>query len=319
MSPPWPCSVAGPAPYGSPTYIHEGSKSETPARALPTARAEYVMSPPFDDPDDLELSGHAADDLPDLPTSQKIDSTVAHSARIWDYWQGGKNDYPVDRTVGEKVQEMLPSIVQQARADRAFLGRAVRHLAGEAGIRQLLDIGTVLPTVDNTHEVAQRVAPESRIGYVDNDPLVLAHARALLTSTPEGTCDYLDADVHDPGEILNFAAQTLDFSQPIALMMLGVLHHATDTEEAYGIVIRLVEALPPGSSVAINHATNAVHGRISNDAVRHWITRFFDGLELVEPGVVSCSRWRPEALPWGAPDEVDEFCGVGRKLLKGRI
>jgi O-methyltransferase involved in polyketide biosynthesis len=292
------------------------------------------MSPLFDDPEDLELSASAADGLPSLRSSPKLDTSVAHSARVWNYWLGGKDHYPADREVGDKLQEMLPSIVEQARADRAFLGRAVRYLAGDQVIRQFLDIGTGLPTVDNTHEVAQRVAPESRIVYVDSDPLVLVHARALLSSTPEGVCDYIDADLHDPGEILNAAAKTLDFSQPIALMLLGIVHHIADTDQASAIVSRLVAALPPGSFLAINHASNAVHGATSDEAVRHWnqfgkppitlrspeqIARFFDGLELVEPGIVSCSRWRPETIPWGKPGEVDEFCGVGRKLLKGRM
>jgi S-adenosyl methyltransferase len=259
----------------------------------------------------------------------KLDTTVSHSARIWNYWLGGKDNYAVDRAAGDKVAAMLPSIVAQARADRAFLGRAVRYLAGEAGIRQFLDIGTGLPTADNTHEVAQRVAPESRIVYADNDPLVLAHARALLTSTPEGVCDYVDGDLRDPGKILAEAARTLDFAQPAGLMLLGVLHHISDTGEAYSIVRRLVAALAPGSFVAINHSTSAVHGAAMEEAVRHWnqvgtppmilrspeqIAGFFDGLDLLAPGVVSCSRWRPDLSPVrGQAAEVDEFCGVARK------
>jgi O-methyltransferase involved in polyketide biosynthesis len=224
---------------------------------------------------------------------------------------------------------MLPSIVAQARADRAFLGRAIRYLAGEEGIRQFLDIGTGLPTADNTHEVAQRVAPESRIVYADNDPLVLAHARALLTSTPEGACDYVDGDLRDPDDILAKAARTLDFTQPAALMLLGILHHVSDTGQAYAIVRRLMAALAPGSFLAINHSTSAIHGAAMEDAVAHWnrvgtppmtlrtpdeIARFFDGLQLLPPGVVSCSRWRPDPSPAGGePAEVDEYCGVARK------
>jgi hypothetical protein len=259
----------------------------------------------------------------------KLDTTVSHSARIWNYWLGGKDNYAVDRAAGDKVAAMLPSIVAQARADRAFLGRAVRYLAGEAGIRQFLDIGTGLPTAENTHEVAQRVAPESRIVYADNDPLVLAHARALLTSTPQGVCDYVDGDLRDPGTILAEAARTLDFGQPTGLMLLGVLHHISDTGEAYAIVRRLVAALAPGSFVAVNHSTSAIHGAAMEEAVAHWnqvgtppmtlrtpeqITGFFDGLDLLEPGVVSCSRWRPDLSPVGGqPAEVDEFCGLARK------
>jgi S-adenosyl methyltransferase len=258
-----------------------------------------------------------------------LDTTVSHSARIWNYWLGGRDNYAVDREAGDRVAAMLPSIVAQARADRAFLGRVIRYLAGMEGIRQFLDIGTGLPTASNTHEVAQRVAPESRIVYVDNDPLVLVHARALLTSTAEGVCDYVDGDLHDPEPILAEAARTLDFTKPVALMLLGILHHIPDTDEAYSIVRRLVAALAPGSYVAINHSTSAIHGEAMEEAVRHWnrvgtpsmtlrtpeqIAHFFDGLELLPPGVVSCSRWRPDASDGpGEPEEVDEFCGVARK------
>jgi O-methyltransferase involved in polyketide biosynthesis len=259
----------------------------------------------------------------------KLDTTVSHSARIWNYWLGGKDNYAVDREAGDKVAAMLPSIVAQARADRAFLGRAIRYLAGEEGIRQFLDIGTGLPTADNTHQVAQRVAPESRIVYADNDPMVLTHARALLTSTPEGACDYVDGDLRDPDDILAKAARTLDFTKPVALMLLGILHHLPDADEPYLIVKRLVSALAPGSFVTINHSTSAVHGAAMEEAVAHWnrvgtpsmtlrtpeqITRFFDGLDLLPPGVISCSRWRPDLTPAGGqPPEVDEFCGVARK------
>jgi S-adenosyl methyltransferase len=258
-----------------------------------------------------------------------LDTTVSHSARIWNYWLGGKDNFAVDREAGDRVAAMLPSIVAQARADRAFLGRAIGFMAGEAGIRQFLDIGTGLPTADNTHEVAQRIAPQSRIVYVDNDPLVLAHARALLTTSPEGACDYIDGDLRDPGQILARAARTLDFGQPVALMLLGILHHISGTEEAYSIVRQLMAALAPGSFLAVNHSTNAVHGAAIEEAVAHWnrvgkppmtlrsqqqIAGFFDGLELLEPGVVSCSRWRPRLRPRdGLPEEVDEFCGVARK------
>jgi SAM-dependent methyltransferase len=258
-----------------------------------------------------------------------LDTTVSHSARIWNYWLGGSDNFAVDREAGDRVAAMLPSIVAQARADRAFLGRAIGFLAGEAGVRQFLDIGSGLPTADNTHEVAQRIAPQSRIVYVDNDPLVLAHARELLTTTPEGACDYIDGDLHDPGQILAEAARTLDFGQPVALMLLGILHHVADAGEAYSIVRQLTAALAPGSFLAVNHSTNAVHGAAMEEAVAHWnrvgkppmtlrsrqqIAGFFDGLQLLEPGVVSCSRWRPVLRPQdGMPAEVDEFCGVARK------
>jgi O-methyltransferase involved in polyketide biosynthesis len=269
-----------------------------------------------------------ADDAVTRP-GLKLDTTVSHSARIWNYWLGGKDNYAVDREAGDKVAAMLPSIVAQARADRAFLGRAIRYLAGEEGIRQFLDIGTGLPTADNTHEVAQRVAPQSRIVYADNDPLVLAHARALLTSAPEGACDYVDGDLREPDKILAKAARTLDFTKPVALMLLGIVHHIPDTQQAYSIVRHLVAALAPGSFLTVNHSTSAIHGAAMEEAVAHWnrvgtpsmtlrtpqqITRFFDGLDLLPPGVVSCSQWRPDPSPTGGqPAAVDEFCGVARK------
>jgi len=270
----------------------------------------------------------AADDAAGRP-GLNLDTSVSHSARIWNYWLGGKDNYAVDREAGDKVAAMLPSIVAQARADRAFLGRAIRYLAGDEGIRQFLDIGTGLPTADNTHQVAQRVAPESRIVYADNDPMVLTHARALLTSTPEGACDYIDGDLREPEKILAQAAGTLDFANPVALMLLGILHHIPDTDQAYSIVRRLVASLPPGSFLTINHSTSAVHGAAMEEAVAHWnrvgtpsmtlrtpeqIAAFFTGLDLLPPGVVSCSRWRPDLTPAGGqPVEVDEFCGVARK------
>jgi hypothetical protein len=257
-----------------------------------------------------------------------IDTTVSHSARIWDYWLKGKDNYQVDREVGDRIEEMLPDIVKQAREDRLFLGRVVRYLAGEAGVRQFLDIGTGLPTADNTHQVAQGVAPESKIVYVDNDPLVLAHARALLTSTPEGTTDYIHADMHDPESIIAGATQTLDFGQPIAITMLGVLWHVLDNDEAYAIVNQLMQAMPSGSYLALNHPTLEVTGEKMATAIRYWneygtppgthrtpaeLARFFDGMDLVEPGVVSITRWRPEGTSSGEPEEIDQFGGVGRK------
>jgi hypothetical protein len=264
------------------------------------------------------------------PSVPLIDTTVSHSARVWNYWLGGKDNYPVDREVGDKVAEMYPDIVQLARAARAFLTRAVLYLAGEEGIRQFMDVGTGLPTVNNTHEVAQSIAPESRVVYADNDPLVLAHARALLTSSPEGVTDYIDADLRDPGKILQEAARTLDFTEPIAITLIAILHHITDYDEARSIVNRLMEAVPSGSYLVISHSTNVIYGPASDEAVGRWnkfgkppvilrspaqIARFFDGLELLEPGVVSTPRWRPNVADIGGslPREVDQFCGVGRK------
>jgi hypothetical protein len=176
-----------------------------------------------------------------------IDTSVTHSARFWNYLLGGRDNYAVDREAAEQILTFIPSLRDTVRAERAFLIRAVQYLVGSAGIRQFLDIGTGLPTANNTHEVAQASEPQSRIVYVDNDPLVLAHARALLTSTPEGATDYLHVDVRDPGTILRQAARTLDFTQPVGLMLLGILNFVTDTDEAHAIVDRLLSALPSGS------------------------------------------------------------------------
>jgi hypothetical protein len=257
----------------------------------------------------------------------RLNTNVAHSARVWNYWLGGKDNFAVDREVGDQILRFVPDLVNAARADRAFLGRVVRHLVAEEGIRQFLDIGTGLPTADNTHEVAQAAAPECCIVYVDNDPLVLAHARALLVSTPQGVCDYIDADLHDPDEILRQAARTLDFDRPVAIMLLGSLNFIIDTQEAEAIVKRLVNAVPAGSYLVIAHPTAEVHGEAMTLAVQGWneqgsaqmtlrsrqeLIRFFDQVELLEPGVVSCSRWRPEVSD-PEPAEVSQFCGVGRK------
>jgi hypothetical protein len=254
-----------------------------------------------------------------------IDTTVPQSARIWNYWLGGKDNYPVDRAAGDQFSGVYPGIVDVARASRQLLTRAVRYLAGEALLRQFLDIGTGLPTADNTHQVAQRVAPACRIVYVDNDPLVLTHARALLTSTPEGVTDYVDADLRQPDTILEAAAKTLDFTQPVALMLMGILGHISDYDEARSVVRRLLAALPSGSYLALYDGTNTNKAGVEaqerynkSGAVPYHlrspeqIARFFDGLELVEPGVVSCPRWRPDRTVSG-PAEVDALGGVGRK------
>ena len=264
--------------------------------------------------------------MTDDPPGPAIDTTVSHSARVWNYWLGGKDHYPADRIVGDQVMAMFPDITRLARADRAFLGRAVRYLAGEAGIRQFLDIGTGLPTADNTHQVAQGIAPESRIVYVDNDPLVLVHARALLTSTPEGACDYIDADLRDTGKILAEAARTLDFTQPVALMLLGIVGQIADSDHPGSIIKRLLDALPSGSYLALSDGVST--SETFSEAVRHYnensastyhlrspeqITGFFEDLELVDPGVVPLTRWRPEATSFADSGEVPGMCGVGRK------
>jgi O-methyltransferase involved in polyketide biosynthesis len=257
-----------------------------------------------------------------------IDTTVPHSARIWNYWLGGKDNYAVDRQAGEQTIAVLPEIVDIARASRQFLVRVVRYLAADAGIRQFLDIGTGLPTVNNTHQVAQQAAPESRVVYVDSDPLVLVHARALLTTSPEGATDYIEADARDVDTILKGAAATLDFTRPVAITMLGILPFIGDDNEAKAIVTQLLAAVPTGSYLAITHSTSEVSGERVIEAVRQWnqvaptpyrlrspeqIAAFFEGLELIEPGVVPCPRWRPELDNIGNVQDMDEFCALGRK------
>lgn len=264
--------------------------------------------------------------ISDPEALSKIDTTVPQSARIWNYWLGGKDNYEVDRVAGDAFREIFPGIETGARAARYFLARAVRHLAAEEGIRQFLDIGTGLPNVDNTHEIAQRVAPECKIVYVDNDPLVLAHARALLTSTPEGVTNYVDADLREPATIVRETGKTLDFDQPIALMLMGILGHIEDYDEARSIVRQLVDALPPGSYLVQYDSTNTSEEYVT--AIQQYneggsipyilrspeqIARYFDGLELIEPGVASCSRWRPDTSAWGLPAEVHQYGGVALK------
>ena len=259
-----------------------------------------------------------------------INTAVAHSARFWNYLLGGKDNYAVDRELAEQIIAVIPSFRDTVRAERRFLARAVRYLAGSAGIRQFLDIGTGLPTANNTHEVAQATAPESRVVYVDNDPIIMVHARALLTSTPQGKTDYVQADLREPDTILREAARTLDFTRPVGLMLLGILNFITDTDEAHAIVDRLLDALPSGSHLVISHPTAEVDGEAIKETMRLWnkqgaapivarsrqeLIRFFEGRELWEPGVVSCSRWRPDcSSTLGGPVEVFHFSGVGRKL-----
>jgi S-adenosyl methyltransferase len=253
-----------------------------------------------------------------------IDTTVPHSARIWNYWLGGKDHYNADRSAGERFREVFPDIVDLARVGRRFLGRVVRYLTAEAGVRQFLDVGTGLPTVDNTHEVAQRVAPGSRIVYVDNDPMVLTHAKVLLTSTAEGRTDYIEADVHEPGRILEGAARTLDMSRPVALMLMGILAHIGDYDEARSIVARLLDGLPSGSYLAVRDGTDT--SAAYTEAMRRYnatgavpyhlrtpdqIAGFLDGLEQVPPGVVSCPRWHPGTV--GEGPEIPLYGGLGRK------
>ncbi|GAA1590259.1 SAM-dependent methyltransferase [Actinomadura kijaniata] len=254
-----------------------------------------------------------------------IDTTVPHSARIWNYWLGGKDNFPVDQEAGDQYAATFPAIRELARASRAFIGRAVTYLAAERGIRQFLDIGTGLPTEDNTHQVAQRVAPEAHVVYVDNDPLVLTHARALLTSHPRGATHYIDADLHEPEDILARAGKLLGFDRPVALMLMGIMGHVEDHDEARSIVRRLLEPLPSGSFLALYDGTatdpaflEAQQGYDDTGAVPYRlrsperIAGFFEGLEPVEPGVVPLQRWRPDPSPV-PPKDVDAFCGVARR------
>jgi len=238
----------------------------------------------------------------------QLDTSVASIARIYDYWLGGKDNFKADRDAAEQMIQQYPDIVTGVRKNRAFLGRAVHYLAAEAGIRQFLDIGTGLPSSNNTHEVAQRAAPDARIVYVDNDPIVLSHAQALLTSTPEGACAYVDADIRDTGKILKDAANLLDFSRPVAVCLIMILQFVPDEDDPFSIVRALVDALPSGSYLTVAHPASDVDQHVG-PALRQLstrmggtravprshqeVSRFFDGLEMVEPGLVQLHRWRP--------------------------
>ncbi|MFD4526197.1 SAM-dependent methyltransferase [Streptomyces sp. NPDC058470] len=258
----------------------------------------------------------------------RIDTTKPHSARFWNYFIGGKDNYEVDREIGDQIKEIAPGLVDVARTSRHFLGRVVRHLTVDQGIRQFLDIGTGLPTADNTHQVAQRFAPDARIVYVDNDPLVLTHARALLTSTPEGRTAYLDANLYEPDAILKAATDTLDLSQPVALMILNTLGHVADHDQARGLVSRILGGLPADSYLVISDGTATSEAMVaasdaynSSGAVPYYVRSveeiggFFDGLDLVEPGIVQVTKWRPDAGGSEGTDiAVDAYGGVGRKV-----
>jgi len=257
-----------------------------------------------------------------------FDTSVAHQARVYDYMLGGMDNYAADRAAAEASIKIWPDIALGAQANRAFLGRAVRYLAGEAGIRQFLDIGTGLPTANNTHEVAQQVAPESRIVYVDNDPIVLTHARALLTSDAQGTTAYIDADLRDTGKILAEARSTLDFSQPVAVMLLAILHFIPDEDNPHGIVAKLMEPMASGSYLVLSHVSSDIEAGGLADAVKRYnqasavqahlrsreeVTRFFDGLEIIEPGVVPLPRWRPGKVNTEARRSLPTYTAVARK------
>jgi S-adenosyl methyltransferase len=265
----------------------------------------------------------------DSPWDSRLNTGVPHVARVYDYWLSGKDNFAADRVAGEETIAAFPGIRLSAQANRAFLRRAVRYLASTEGIGQFLDIGTGLPTASNTHEVSQAVAPESRIVYVDNDPLVLAHARALLTSRPEGVTAYLDADLRDTDTILEQAAKTLDFTRPVGIVLLAILHYVPDLAEARRIVSRLVGAVPAGSFLVISHAGTdllpddvvafekslnahlpAEHRHVARP--RDVVTGLFDGVRLVEPGLVRVSDWRPDS-PEEAAIPTILWGGVARK------
>jgi hypothetical protein len=259
--------------------------------------------------------------------SGPFDTSVAHVARVYNYWLGGKDNFAADRAAGEQAIKAFPNIVLSARANRAFLARAVRFLAHQAGIRQFLDIGTGIPSANNTHQVAQGAAPESRVVYVDNDPVVLSHARALLASDPAGATDYIEADLRNPRRILERAAESLDFGRPVAVMLLAILQHLDDADDPYQVVATLMDAVPAGSYLALSHPAKdidaAAMARMAeslNQTMAEKVTfrdrvavaGFFGGLDLAEPGLVQASKWRPVSEAEAASPAA-LWAGVARK------
>jgi SAM-dependent methyltransferase len=259
---------------------------------------------------------------------QALNIHVPHPARVYDYWLGGKDNFAADREAAEQVIAANPTVLPGVRANRAFLGRAVRYLTAEAGIRQFLDLGTGLPTAQNTHQVAQALASDARIVYVDNDPMVLAHARALLTSTSDGATAYVPADIRDTEKVLADAAETLDFDKPVAVMALMVLQYIPDEDDPWGIIRQLLEAVAPGSYLAVSDTIRDIDtARVTEGAARlnermptrlnlrtrpEW-ERFFDNLELVEPGIVPLPEWRGP----GSEHPIPCYAGMGRKPALG--
>jgi hypothetical protein len=256
-----------------------------------------------------------------------LDTSTAHPARVYDYWLGGKDNFAADREAGEQALKAYPQLAEAVRSNRAFLARAVGFLTGPAGVRQFLDIGTGIPSADNTHEVAQREAPDSRIVYVDNDPIVLLHAQTLLRSTAAGACDYIQADLRDPARILSEAGRTLDFGQPVALMLLAIVQFIPDDADPWGLVAQLMAPLPPGSYLVVSHPTDDFNPNRQGESIQRYnervaeqatlrghdeTVRFFAGLELVEPGVVAVAKWRPHSdVEADRPSSM--WCGVARK------
>jgi hypothetical protein len=277
-------------------------------------------------PDDALTTSLASDEPPtDLST---FDTGVAHPARVYDYWLGGKDNFAADREAAERVIAARPTIVRDIRANREVMHRAVAYLADEVGIRQFLDIGTGIPTSPNVHEIAQDIAPESRVVYADNDPIVLAYARALLESTPEGATAYVDADLRESGTIMAEAVKTLDFSQPVALLLVGVLHLINDQEDPYGMVAELMQPLAAGSYLVLTHPASDVHAEVAAAGAQHYnaavataqtrrnqadVARLLRGLEIVEPGIVQFHRWHPEPGLDVDSYEVSGWAAVARK------
>jgi hypothetical protein len=260
--------------------------------------------------------------------SVPLDTSRAHMARVYDFWLGGKDNFAADRAVAEQVAAAYPDVLLAVRAQRAFLSRAVHFLVTEAGIRQFLDIGTGLPSANNTHQVAQRAAPAARVVYVDNDPIVLGHARALLSSSPEGATAYIDADLRDTPAILERAADVLDFGQPVAVMLLGILQGIPDAGDPGAIIGRLMDAMPPGSHLALSQIASDVAADEVAEGVQRYnaqaaapvaartqaeVCGFFAGLELLEPGVVQVHRWRPGTGDVGSGRNLAIYAAVGRK------
>lgn len=261
------------------------------------------------------------------PALSRLDTSVAHIARIQNYWRGGKDNFAVDREAAEHAMAAYPDLVSSVRANQAFLARSVRYLAGQAGVRQFLDIGTGLPTAGSVHEVAQRIAPQSRVVYADNDPMVLAHARALLTGSEPGSTAYLDADLRDTGGLLEEAAALLDFSRPVAVLLVSVLHMVEDREDPRAIVAALIDALAPGSFLVLTHVASDLEPEAMAEMARRVnqhvtkpatprdhaaVRRLFGDLELLSPGLVRVPEWRPET-PEAAATPSTQWGGVARK------
>ena len=258
----------------------------------------------------------------------RLDTSAPHIARVYDYWLGGKDNFAADRAAAQQVIETLPDILISVRAQRAFLGRAVHYLVTEPGIRQFLDVGTGLPSANNTHEVAQRVAPASRVVYVDNDPIVLLHARSLLTSRPEGATAYIDGDLRNTEKILGEAAGVLDFDQPVGIMLLGVLHCLPDADDPAAIVRQLLDAVPSGSYLVIAHPASDIDADQVSQSMRQYneqarapvtarshaqVSSFFAGTDLVEPGVVQLHRWRAGTGDPGTGRDLPNYGAIGHK------